>query len=394
MYCYVVIVRRSVKRFLLPEEDYLRKKSSRGGKFIRFGADYYGHSLENGAVDFEFVPEESGIFVDGTADVEDNLINVGEFESAVDFVCSAESSAKSEEDKDQSLEELSRCTGDLNILEESSVGSFSLDDADEVTDFEDSRLFRWDILSHDRPFKVYRLCRKELKSLNRSRLIDYTKVREVSGYRLRRANLKRYRFIKRKLKRYRVRARGLRSLRSRISLRMLKDNLSLLSGGMNVKLFFVNGVVLSKAILEEGQQFALWDSFDFWHRTKGFARLFFSAQTAFFGFSAAVLAECVARLLFRERRQSYLLSCVNSLVLFFWSHAKYVRGVKIILTGLIDGRDRAKQKIIKYGKVPVNTLAVYVDYAALSFYNIRGAFGLRVFITHSLDFDFTSDVIG
>lgn len=171
----------------------------------------------------------------------------------------------------------------------------------------------------------------------------------------------------------------------RLCLVVIKEGLSMLTAGMKVNLFCVNSLMLPELLLGEKAPLALWEDFSYWHRAKWLSRLFFSVQAACFSFSASMLVEALSRVFALERRQSYIFSCVHSLVLYFWSHAKYIRGVKVVLSGTIDGQDRATQRVLKYGKLPVNTLDVQVDYAAASFFNVLGAYGLRVFIFHGTD---------
>lgn len=63
-----------------------------------------------------------------------------------------------------------------------------------------------------------------------------------------------------------------------------------------------------------------------------------------------------------------------------------VKGIKIIVSGRLNGVDIARQETYNYGKVPLHTLRANIDYATSEASTMYGIIGVKVWVYHGLVF--------
>lgn len=63
-----------------------------------------------------------------------------------------------------------------------------------------------------------------------------------------------------------------------------------------------------------------------------------------------------------------------------------VKGIKVIVSGRLNGVDIARKETYNYGKVPLHTLRANIDYATAEADTTYGVIGVKVWIYHGLVF--------
>lgn len=63
------------------------------------------------------------------------------------------------------------------------------------------------------------------------------------------------------------------------------------------------------------------------------------------------------------------------------------QGVKVIISGRLDGAEIARREMLTWGKVPLQTLRANIDYSRGAAHTTYGAIGLKVWIYKGLIFD-------
>ena len=98
--------------------------------------------------------------------------------------------------------------------------------------------------------------------------------------------------------------------------------------------------------------------------------------------SANYLAQHLGKyFLHHKKRHNYLFSFIKKLfpVLLSSSFSK-ATGVKISVKGRINGAPRAKTTTLQIGQIPLQSLALEVDYFNQVSHTINGSFGIKVWI--------------
>lgn len=57
-----------------------------------------------------------------------------------------------------------------------------------------------------------------------------------------------------------------------------------------------------------------------------------------------------------------------------------VLGIKILLSGRINGLSRSRTKLFQYGNIPTNTFSCKIDYACKTSFSVNGTLGVKVWI--------------
>ena len=97
--------------------------------------------------------------------------------------------------------------------------------------------------------------------------------------------------------------------------------------------------------------------------------------------SAALLAKFVAIQIKKVKRHKFFLSFLKqTLTTLLSSSLVKVKGIKILISGRLNGVPRANHKIISIGDVPVQSLNAKVDYAQLTAHNSNGSYGIKVWV--------------
>ena len=100
--------------------------------------------------------------------------------------------------------------------------------------------------------------------------------------------------------------------------------------------------------------------------------------------SANYLANCFSDYFVHfKRRHNYLLSFSKRLFPFLLSSSfSKAVGIKISVKGRINGASRAKTTKLQIGRVPLQFLALEVDYFSQVVHTINGSFGIKVWICY------------
>jgi small subunit ribosomal protein S3 len=56
------------------------------------------------------------------------------------------------------------------------------------------------------------------------------------------------------------------------------------------------------------------------------------------------------------------------------------KGVKVVVSGRLDGAEIAREETLSWGKIPLHTLRADIDYASGPAFTIYGAIGVKVWI--------------
>ena len=91
---------------------------------------------------------------------------------------------------------------------------------------------------------------------------------------------------------------------------------------------------------------------------------------------AAIAAQMVADEL--EKRVQFRRALKQSLAKI--SAAPNVQGVKIALSGRLDGSEMARHEWVKNGRIPLQTIRANIDYAHRTAYTTYGTIGIRIWI--------------
>ena len=62
------------------------------------------------------------------------------------------------------------------------------------------------------------------------------------------------------------------------------------------------------------------------------------------------------------------------------AQSKEVKGIKIAVSGRLDGSEMARREWLKRGRIPLQTLRADIDYAKANAYTIYGVIGIKVWI--------------
>ena len=68
------------------------------------------------------------------------------------------------------------------------------------------------------------------------------------------------------------------------------------------------------------------------------------------------------------------------------SNFSFIKGVKIVIKGRINGKSRAKKKIIKIGYFPIQTFDSKINYSESTSYTQYGTFGIKVWVCENINY--------
>jgi small subunit ribosomal protein S3 len=97
--------------------------------------------------------------------------------------------------------------------------------------------------------------------------------------------------------------------------------------------------------------------------------------------SAKLLAEFLAFQFTVLKRHNYFLNFLKRvLILTLNSELSLIYGIKLSIKGRLNGKPRAKNKMLLIGKVPLNSLDAKINYSSSVGYSKYGTFGIKVWI--------------
>lgn len=98
--------------------------------------------------------------------------------------------------------------------------------------------------------------------------------------------------------------------------------------------------------------------------------------------SAKLLSEIISHLIStqKKRHSNILMFFKKSLTISLNSRLSAISGIKILISGRINGFPRAKKRLLKLGSLPLQSIKSYVDYYESTSYTLNGTFGIKVWI--------------
>lgn len=98
--------------------------------------------------------------------------------------------------------------------------------------------------------------------------------------------------------------------------------------------------------------------------------------------SSKLLAETIAHLISSQKRRhnNILMFFKKSFDILINSKISLVSGIRILISGRINGFPRAKSRLLKFGSLPLQSIKSYVDYHESKAYTPNGTFGIKVWI--------------
>ena len=98
--------------------------------------------------------------------------------------------------------------------------------------------------------------------------------------------------------------------------------------------------------------------------------------------SSKLLAKVLSCLIVNQkRRHSYILTFVKKLfTILLSSKISRVHGLRILISGRLNGFPRAKKRLLKIGSVPLQSFNAKVDYSQEVAYTSNGTFGIKVWV--------------
>nr|QDA21766.1 ribosomal protein S3 [Proschkinia sp. SZCZR1824] len=97
--------------------------------------------------------------------------------------------------------------------------------------------------------------------------------------------------------------------------------------------------------------------------------------------SASLLAIFIATCLQKFKRHNLFIRFLKTILLLFYDKSfSIVKGLKIQISGRLNGRPRAKTKSIEIGSIPILKISSKIDYYETTSFTLNGTFGIKVFI--------------
>lgn len=97
--------------------------------------------------------------------------------------------------------------------------------------------------------------------------------------------------------------------------------------------------------------------------------------------SAKLLSELIAFQFSVIKRHNFFLNFLKrSLTLMVNSKFSLINGIKLLISGRINGRPRSSSRIIQIGKVPLQTFDAKIDYFQSTAFTLYGTFGVKVWV--------------
>ena len=98
--------------------------------------------------------------------------------------------------------------------------------------------------------------------------------------------------------------------------------------------------------------------------------------------TATLFAKFLGQQLQKIKRHNFFLKFIRKIftVLLYSSFSKY-KGIKIIVSGRLNGRPRSKHKIISIGDVPVTSIDKKIEFDQTFCHNSNGSYGIKVWMS-------------
>jgi len=97
--------------------------------------------------------------------------------------------------------------------------------------------------------------------------------------------------------------------------------------------------------------------------------------------SAKLISEFLAFQFSVMKKHNFFLNFLTqALFLLIKSKLSFIKGLKILIKGRLNGKLRAKSKLIEIGKIPLQTINSQINYSTSTSYSLYGTFGFKVWI--------------
>jgi hypothetical protein len=97
--------------------------------------------------------------------------------------------------------------------------------------------------------------------------------------------------------------------------------------------------------------------------------------------SAKLIAEFLAFQFSVIKKHNYFLNFLKrALILLVTSNFSSIQGLKILIKGRLNGKLRAKSRLLLIGKIPLQTINSKISYSTSVSYSLYGTFGFKIWI--------------
>jgi len=97
--------------------------------------------------------------------------------------------------------------------------------------------------------------------------------------------------------------------------------------------------------------------------------------------SAKLIAEFLAFQFSVIKKHNFFLNFLKrALILFVTSNFSFIQGLKILIKGRLNGKLRAKSRLLLIGKIPLQTINSKISYSTSVSYSLYGTFGFKIWI--------------
>lgn len=99
--------------------------------------------------------------------------------------------------------------------------------------------------------------------------------------------------------------------------------------------------------------------------------------------SARLVATYIAKELENTRRHVFFLTFIRRLLkIIMKQELAIIKGIRIDVKGRLNGADRSRKEIVRYGSIPLQTLSADIDFYLAEAFTIYGTFGVKVWISY------------
>lgn len=100
--------------------------------------------------------------------------------------------------------------------------------------------------------------------------------------------------------------------------------------------------------------------------------------------SSKLLADIISIYVNKHKKKHYYLMSIlkNYFGIIIFSKFSKIKGLKIKISGRINGAPRAKTKTLQIGSIPLQSFNSLIDYHNSVSYTANGSFGVKVWVCH------------
>jgi hypothetical protein len=118
--------------------------------------------------------------------------------------------------------------------------------------------------------------------------------------------------------------------------------------------------------------------FRFYRKNKFFFGALVDSQFFVYMMRAELISLLVVRLIKKHRRHWLVIRFLRRVVRHFYTKTEKLTGLRIKISGKINGRPRKKRRVVSFGVLPLQTFMLDVDYSYRIAVTKFGVFGVKV----------------